>query len=259
MKKSLKIILSSLLAFSLIFGTTLTFSDAASTSTTKTIEKLKKQVKSLTASNKKKDAEIKKLKAQVKDRDNNIKNLNSTISSKDEEISKLEAKVKDLEKQTPSVPTTSELGKSRDNAAKINETVVVNNKDWLNGSQQFELTLTEVVSGQSAWTMIKNSNMFNDEPKAGMKYVLAKFKVKVLSLEKEPMEINHSLFDAVSKNGVMYDDFISIVAPTPDFNTKLYKGSEYEGWTYFMVNEDDSPKAVYNEGNDSEVWFDLGL
>lgn len=103
MKKSLKVIISSLLAFSLIFGATLSFSDAASTSTAKTIENLKKQVKTLTASNKKKDAEIKKLKAQVKD---------------------LEAKLK------PKTPTASNLSKTI-NGVTIKITKVVQDSDSL--------------------------------------------------------------------------------------------------------------------------------
>lgn len=260
MNKSMKILISSLLAISLVFGATLSFSDAASTSTTKVIQNLKKQVKNLTSSNKKKNADIKKLQAQVQEKDNKIKTLSSTVSSKDKEISSLNSKLKNLENQsTPTIPTIGELGKSRDNSAKINQTVQINNNDLLNGSQRFELTLTEVVSGQEAWNMIKAVNMFNSAPDTGMKYVLAKMKVKVLSLEKEPMDMNHALFKAVSKNGVMYDDFFSIVAPKPDLSTKLYKGSEFEGWTYFKVNETDSPKIVFNNGRDSETWFDLGL
>lgn len=151
------------------------------------------------------------------------------------------------------------VGKTRNTAAKLNETVLVEVDDWLDGKQKYELTLTEVVSGQEAWSIIEKANMFNEEPDAGMKYILAKFKVKVHSLEVEPFDINHVKFDAVSKTGSMYNQFFAIVTPTPDLSTNLYSGAEYEGWTYFMVNENDSPKVVYESKRDAEAWFDLGL
>ncbi|MDX8363225.1 stalk domain-containing protein [Cytobacillus sp. IB215316] len=155
--------------------------------------------------------------------------------------------------------STGELGKSRANAAGIGEKVVVNHEDILDGLQKFELTLTDVISGESAWNMIKEANSFNEPPEKGKMYVLAKFKVSVLELANEPMDINHSQFESVSSSGVLYDDFVSIVTPDPDLSTKLYSDSEYEGWTYFLVDETDSPKAVFLEGRDAETWFDLEL
>ena len=43
----------------------------------------------------------------------------------------------------------------------------------------------------------------------------------------------------------------------PTLSTDLYEGAEYEGWTYFMVNKGDQPLAVFNQGWDDEVWFDI--
>ena len=262
--RKLKNVLIGIIIFTFAFGFIGNMTDvSAKSSTTKIIADLKKQVIDLKKTIQKKDKEIISLKSQVKIKDKKINSQATSLKSKDKEINKLKIEVKKLKDQlknnTPTAPSTGELGKSRDKAAKINQTVNVKNRDTLDGNQNFELTLTEVVAGQQAWDMIKAANSFNDAPDPGMKYVLAKFKVKVLSLEKEPMEINNAYFKAVSKNGVMYDDFFSIVAPKPDIRTKLYRGSEFEGWTYFMVNENDSPKVVYNNGFKSETWFDLGL
>lgn len=162
-------------------------------------------------------------------------------------------------KPEPTTPGENTLGKSRNNAAKINQTVSVDVDDLLDGKQKFDLTLTKVIDGPTAWAMIEQANMFNDEPDPGMKYVLAKFKIKVHYLEKEPLDINHLQFDAVSNSGSMYNDFVTIVAPAPNLRTALYSGAEYEGWTYFMVKEGDTPKVVYRSELDSGRWFDLGL
>lgn len=258
--KKLKAVFIGIIIFTFAFGFIGNITDvSAKSSTTKIIADLKKQVIDLKKTIQKKDKEIASLKSQVKLKDKKIDSQATSLKSKDKEINRLKIEVKKLKNNTPTSPSTGELGKSRDKAAKMNQTVNVKNKDILDGNQNFELTLTEVVSGQQAWDMIKAANSFNDAPDPGKQYVLAKFKVKVISLEKEPMEINHAYFKAVSKNGVMYDDFFYIVTPKPEIETKLYRGSEFEGWTFFMVNENDSPKVVYNNGLKSETWFDLGL
>lgn len=151
-----------------------------------------------------------------------------------------------------------EVGKSSNNAAKINQTILIDVDNWLNGKQKFELTLTDVVEGQDAWNMIKKANMVNEEADEGMKYVIAKFKVKVVSLEKESMQINHDMFEAVSNNGVTYNDFLPYNISF-DLIKELNEGTTQEWLTYFMVDENDSPKVVFSRGGDTETWFDLAL
>lgn len=102
MVKKIKLITVTILAIGLIFGGTLSFSEAASESTAKTIEKLKKEVKKLTASNKAKDKEIAKLKKEAKAKNEEVKKLNNTvtINTKDleyqsDEIIKLKKDIQD--------------------------------------------------------------------------------------------------------------------------------------------------------------------
>ena len=167
--------------------------------------------------------------------------------------------VKPTPEVTPTPAPSKGKGETRNTAVKIGETVSINIDDWLDGKQKFDLTLTQVIDGDQAWNMIKEENMFNEEPDTGMKYVLAKFKIKIDSLEEEPFDINHAHFDAVSNAGAMYNEYVTLVTPAPNLRTELYSGSKYEGWTYFMVKENDTPKVVYRSGFDSERWFDLGL
>ena len=134
---------------------------------------------------------------------------------------------------------------------------MVEKDDWLDGYQKYEIELKQVISGDEAWRIAKAGNMFNDAPDPGMEYVLAKFRIKVLKLENEPFDMNHAKFNAISKNGVKYNDFIVLSGIEPTLSTDLYEGAEYEGWTYFMVNKGDQPLAVFNQGWDDEVWFDI--
>jgi len=50
-----------------------------------------------------------------------------------------------------------------------------------------EIEMTEVVSGDKAWKMVKEACSANDEPGEGKEYILAKFRIKVIETE----EINH--------------------------------------------------------------------
>ena len=146
---------------------------------------------------------------------------------------------------------------SRTSPAEIGELLTVEKNDWLDGHQKYAIELTQTISGDEAWKIIKNANMFNSPPDAGMKYVLAKFRIKILELEIEPYKINHAKFNAVSKSGVKYDNWLVLSGLKPDLRTDLYEGAEHEGWTYFMVNDNDEPLAVLNQGWDDEVWFDI--
>ncbi|WP_179151857.1 S-layer homology domain-containing protein [Oceanobacillus senegalensis] len=154
-------------------------------------------------------------------------------------------------------PAEVEVGTSRTNPAGTGEVITVEKDDWLNGYQKYEVELLDTISGDEAWEIVSDANPFNNAPNSGMKYVLAKFRVKVLELENEPFQINHAKFDAVSQEGVKYEQFISISGLSPELRTDIYEGGEHEGWTYFMVHEDDAPFVVFNQNWDDEVWFDL--
>ncbi|WP_198510294.1 S-layer homology domain-containing protein, partial [Bacillus solitudinis] len=147
---------------------------------------------------------------------------------------------------------------SRSNPASKGETFVVETTDWLYGYQKYEIELVETITdGSLAWDMIKNANMFNDEASEGKKYVLAKFRVKALDLQVEPLQVRGVLIDAVSKTGTVYSEFSFVVVPEPVLSTDLYIDGEYEGWASFMVNENDEPLLVWERGSETELWFKM--
>ncbi len=148
---------------------------------------------------------------------------------------------------------------SRSNPAGLNETFVVEKDDWLSGSVKYEATLLETVSGNTAWEMVRAANMFNSAPDTGKEYILAKFKVKIISTEEDkPYSLNHAKFSVVSSSGVEYTGFYSVAGLEPSLSADLYEGAEHEGWTYFLVDIDDpAPLAVMDRTRGSEVWFKL--
>lgn len=147
---------------------------------------------------------------------------------------------------------------SRRNPAGVNERFVVTKDDLLLGKVVFEIEMLELISGEEAWDIVRNANPFNERPDEGKEYILAKFEVAIISTEEDkPYDMNHAKFSVISDDGVEYTDFISVAGLEPDLRADLYEGAVHRGWTYFIVNVDDSPVGVIYRGRQSEIWFDL--
>lgn len=158
----------------------------------------------------------------------------------------------------PEPSPETQLQTSRTNPAGLHQPIRVEVDTWIDGKVVLELEMLELISGHTAWNMVKAWNMFNDQPEAGKEYILAKFRVEIVELEEEPWNINHAQFDVYSATGVMYTDWVSMAGKNLDLSTNLYEGAEHIGYTAFLVNTEDSPVAVYMARWDEDaIWFDL--
>ena len=175
------------------------------------------------------------------------------ITAVDEPVEETEADIGEQEQGQESIDN------SRSNPAGVNEVFSVSKKDFLIGDVEFEIEMLELVSGDDAWGIIYEANEFNDEPPEDMEYILAKFRVRILSTEEDdPYDLNHAKFSAVSAEGVEYTEFISVSGLEPNLRADLYEGAEHTGWTYFLVEKNDSsPLAVMDRRLNSEIWFSL--
>jgi hypothetical protein len=148
---------------------------------------------------------------------------------------------------------------SKGNPTVVGDAWDVNVTDWINGKMNYQIGMIEAITdGNVAWDMIKQANMFNPEPPAGQKYVLAKFWVKLIDFEGKTFDyfqVSPVMFEAVSKSGTVYDRY-SLVQPQPNLS-EIYEGGETVGWVAFLVNENDEPKIVWNRGLEDELWFQL--
>lgn len=147
---------------------------------------------------------------------------------------------------------------SRTNPAGLNEPYVISIDDIFLGKASYEIELVEITSGDTAWSLVKKANQFNDAPKENEEYVLAKFRVKILETENDkPYTVDNFQFKAVSKNGVTYDSFVTVAGLEPKLSKELYAGAEHIGYTFFIVNKDDSPVVSHLKGSPAELWFNL--
>jgi hypothetical protein len=71
------------------------------------------------------------------------------------------------------------------------------NKVGYSGTIDIDLTLTEVITGESAWSIIKSADKYNKAPPNNKQYLLAKFKIKINKLSKGDNFGTHLLSFAV--------------------------------------------------------------
>ena len=144
---------------------------------------------------------------------------------------------------------------TRNNPAEIGDRLYLEYNSILEGEVEINIILLETVRGEEANNMVQEANQFNPEPEEGEEYLLARFEVEVEYVEEEPFDINHAQFDAVSEDGIVYDDFLSVAGLDPNLRNDLYEGAVHEGWTYFLVDQGDEPLMAYHRTRDYEVWF----
>lgn len=97
-------------------------------------------------------------------------------------------------------------------------------------TDDWEITITEVVRGDEAWTNVQSANQFNEPPADGMEYVAVKLLVRNISTNDRPSNIDGSSFELTGERNILYN-WPSIVDPEPTLDVDLYPGGQYEGWT----------------------------
>ncbi len=97
-------------------------------------------------------------------------------------------------------------------------------------TDEWEVMITEVVRGDSAWAAVQSANQFNELPAEGMEYVAVKMLVRNIGITDRASNIDGSAFKLTGENNILYD-WPSIVDPEPTLDANLYPGGQYEGWT----------------------------
>lgn len=162
---------------------------------------------------------------------------------------------KDIIVSVEVIVNSSELG-SKNNPAQIGDVISSSFEDILEGQINLSIEMTDIISGDSAWTIIKNSNQYNDPPAEDEEYIIAEYNINLKSVEDGPYSISQVDFDAVSSNGVVYDEFFSVVLDDK-IDTDLYSGAEHTGYVVYLVDKNDEPYGVFNRKDEGEIWFDI--
>lgn len=117
------------------------------------------------------------------------------------------------------------IGINKSNPALLGEIVV--SEDW-------EITVLEVIRGDAAWTMVQDANQFNDPPIEGMEYIAAKLKVRYIGTAEKLVSLNNYDVKSTGSVGQLYD-YASVVVPQPDLDAHLFPGAEVTGWVVLLA------------------------
>jgi len=156
-----------------------------------------------------------------------------------------------------STPTsTPAAGYSRSNPAPIG-TAIHTDFELIADTFVADITVTEIVRGETAWNMIEAADMSNGPAPSGYEYILAKIRFHYIS-SSPSQEYDWFYFQLVSSGGVT-QDIPFVVPPDPQLNS-VYPGATTEGWEAFLVEADDpAPLLKFGTGSSSTstTWFKL--
>lgn len=143
-------------------------------------------------------------------------------------------------------------------------TVIEEYKPDYSGKYKFNaiVTVKDVCRGADAWEMLKNANMFNDEPSEGNEYILAYVSLSVDNLPEEySASISSSDFSFYSTDYSKYTNRTYCVMPDDkNMNGTLFDGASMEGYICQEIKIGDStPTVVFNQDYNGTggIWFSL--
>ena len=119
----------------------------------------------------------------------------------------------------------TDLGREQNNPAA--RTDKLTSEDW-------ELSVNEIIRGDEAWTIVQEANPFNDPPKEGMEYIVVNVHVRDIGTIDQADSIDGSSFQSTGSKGVFYES-PSVAGPAPSLDVSLFPGGEYEGWIVLLA------------------------
>ncbi len=116
----------------------------------------------------------------------------------------------------------TDAGATRSGPAPLGTTVV---------SEEWEITLLEVLRGADAAQRITEANQFNDAAPEGQEYLIARVSARYLGAgdPDNAAGIDQNAFKVTGASNVIYDR-PSVVAPQPALDAYLFPGGQVEGW-----------------------------
>lgn len=173
-----------------------------------------------------------------------------------------EAEPDGIEEPVEEEETEPEIG-TRSNPVPLHSTATIDSELYNDEGEsfpvKFDLTVTEVMRGESAYEALRSMNEFNDPAPEGYEWVLAKTKVNFVESETEDLSLfidGIMNFDMVSESGDIYSGDI-IGTTDPDFSFEMYVGSEKEGYIADLVKTGEDAQLRYEEMVGGEVFFEL--
>lgn len=144
---------------------------------------------------------------------------------------------------------------TRNDPAPIGATVRYNGSSY-NNPAVTDITVTGVVRGDAARSMVREFSRYNDEPGSNQEYIVVTVHAEAISSTNDKQaELSDYHFVFVSGSGMEYKDAY-VHGITPEL-TNLYPGASCDGALVGLIDKGDNPLLVYLKNSDKPIWFDL--
>lgn len=121
----------------------------------------------------------------------------------------------------------TDLGRDADNPAAFNDRLV---------TQNWELSMLEMLRGDSAMQRLLQVWEENPAPLDGMEYVLLRVNARYIGTQDRPERIDLFYFNTLDNQGYV-GDYGEAQPPEPVLDAALYPGGEVEGWLILQVRK----------------------
>ena len=113
-------------------------------------------------------------------------------------------------------------------------------------TQDWNISVIDVVRGDEAWTMIREVNQYNNPPDEGMDYIAVKIRARYIGTEDYGTYISNNSFGIIGINYELNRQ-PQVVPPEPELEYWLYPGGEIEGWAVYQVAKGETGiRLVFN-------------
>ena len=146
---------------------------------------------------------------------------------------------------------------SRSNPVSFGEVVEVQFSTW-NNKGVFEIELLEIKDGDMALEHLIQANRMNRDPKEGYRYLMAKFRFRLMEAN-DVYNLSNVSFTVVGSDGRSASPMNTLMIIMDDLISQdLYSGAEHVGWAVVIVEENDqNPWVVFSRQTNQEIWFSL--
>lgn len=119
-------------------------------------------------------------------------------------------------------------------------------------SEDWEVTLVEVIRGEEAWQIIEAAAGTNDPPVAGREYMLARFRVRAISTIDDTHMLTENDFDSLPASSVdLRTDRLQspiVIRVEPEIDSYLYPGGVSEGLVALLALVDEEMVIMFSPG-----------
>jgi hypothetical protein len=133
------------------------------------------------------------------------------------------------------------------------QTIIIFGDQYNGGDELYDvrITVVEVVRGEKAWRLVKDTNASNKPPGTGFDYLLARVRFE-FSARNKPEHYSYALdpaqFVAMSTDNKMYGPAVLAEGLEPALRATLRSGDFAEGWAAFLVpRSDHTPLMLFHE------------